>query len=127
MVVRGVGFSDYQQDVLKTAGSSAAFLSLLACLFVLAWSVRPARPPPPPPSMRAWLNAPLPPRSYASIPRLRTPSFHMIALLIACNGGSAVALLADLGNGATIDSQPNAQCLATAALLHFFDVAGFCW
>jgi hypothetical protein len=35
----GVGFSDYSQDILKTGASSAAFLSLLACLAVLAWCV----------------------------------------------------------------------------------------
>ena len=123
----GVGFSDYQQDILKTAASSSAFLSLLACCVVLIWCVRG-------PCCCACECGPIafffcaaPCHSYESIPRLRTSSFNFIAILIACNGASSLALLVDLGNGSTIDNQSHGLCVSTAAFVHFFDVAGFCW
>ncbi|MDR3741833.1 MAG: hypothetical protein P4L40_22665 [Terracidiphilus sp.] len=65
--------------------------------------------------------------SFGSIPRLRTPSFKLIVMLMICNGGSALALLVELGNGGTIDGESVGMCVSTAAFLHFFDVAGFCW
>jgi hypothetical protein len=61
------------------------------------------------------------------MPRLQTPSFKLVAILLACNAGSALTLLVDLGNGNTIDGQSRVQCVSTAIALHLFDVAGFCW